>query len=319
MRVEVLASALIGIVLINAILVPIIVDSTPTDDDVLDVLIIDGQSNAAYWDVCDPIIVNQDYSKVPVHNLYYYGTSVEPIQFRDNQGNVIYDPTFKSYNIYEIYQNGSYHIGGYEPILANELSIRSGHDTLIINIGIGGESISTLEPGSGGGIFGFDAINDALKKAESRYDSFNMLGWVWSQGEADKNLSVLNYKMGFDKLYRAFENIGAKKCYVIETRPEYGGNSCIALNEIIGSYPNVLLGTNIALSFTENDGTLVSGDPLHYSQKGRDVIATILGDEIDVSYTSESSIVYDLIQIIPILVGVALLIAIGRAIFKQRN
>lgn len=284
----------VGLIVLVSLLIPMC--NIKNDENTLNVVIIDGQSNGAYWSICDPTVVQQEYDVTPIHNLYYYGTSDTPIQY--NKGD--YDKTFESYEIYSMWDNG-WKIGGYEPILANELSNRSDRDTLIINIAISGASVSKLEPTGDGGRFGFLAIDDALSKIDG-YDSINMVGWIWIQGETDKNMSVLNYEYGFSNLMLKFDSIGLKHCYVVGVRDSWGGNSQIALRDIANSNPNVTFVTDIAETFTESNGCLNPGDPIHFSQKGRNEIAKILGEEIPISkFGNTPDTVRTFVELIPII------------------
>lgn len=311
MIVKKIVCVVIAIVLAVTILIPI--TDVRNDSETLNVIIIDGQSNGAYWNICDPSVVQEDYDVVPTHNLYYYGADI-PIKYNGGE----YDHTFKSYDIHPMWDNG-WLIGGYEPILANELSERSNRDTLVINIAIGGLSIISLQPTGAGGIYGFEVIENALSKIEG-YDRIDMVGWIWIQGETDDELGIDIYTYGFNDLADKFDSIGAKNCYVVGVRDSYGGNSQIALREIAKKDPNVTFVTDIAETFTEENGLLKPGDPLHFSQKGRDVIATILGNEIPISkYGETPDIIRTFVQLIPVLVIVGLLSIISALFFINRR
>lgn len=313
MKINEVVGIVVALVLIVTLLIPFSV--VKNDTDTLNVIVIDGQSNGAYWSVCDPEVVQRDYDEVPKHNLYYYGTDTTPIIY-DN-GN--YDESYKSYDIHSIWDDG-WKIGGYEPILANELSNRSNRDTLVINVAIPGFSVANLEPTGVGGIFGFNAIEDALSKING-YDHINFVGWIWIQGEADKLTPVNAYKYGFQNIENKFSELDFKNCYVVGVRDSYGGNSQIALTEIAETDPNVKFVTDIAETFTEENGLLSSGDPIHFSQEGRDVIAKILGDEIPIRSNGETPVIIsNLIGVIPIFVIIGLIVTlVAVLIVRQRR
>ncbi len=116
------------------------------EENALDVLVIDGQSNAAYWNSFSNVEVNEEYvSSAPQHNLYYYGSEYHPIVYEE-----CYSVT--DYGLYPMYdENNKWRIGGYEPILASIISEKLNHDLLIINVAVGAKSIAWLCPTGGGG------------------------------------------------------------------------------------------------------------------------------------------------------------------------
>lgn len=301
--VSIISVVVIALTLIMVVLIPF--TNIKSDNSTLDVIIIDGQSNGAYSRYCLPEVVQEDYLEIPTHNLYYYGTEQYPIGYYAGD----YDKTFSSYSIYPIW-DGSWHIGGYEPILANELSKRSNHDVLVINISIGGASISELEPNTYGGTYGFNAISDALTKVNG-YNTINMVGWIWIQGESNKNTPIDLYEIGFKNIQNKFYSIGAKNCYIVEVPDRYGGNSNIALQNIANNDPNVKMFSDITNAFTVNNGCLVDGDEIHWTQKGRNEISTILGDDIQVtSYGNYPTALINFVAIIPIFVIIGLIVGI---------
>lgn len=314
MNIKGIFAVLISVILLASIIAPM--SDLKSDDSTLDVIVIDGQSNAAYGNSneCNPDVVNEEYPEVPAHNLFYYGTSTAPIGYHSGY----YDPTYESYGLHPLWANGSWIIGGYEPILANEISKRSDRDVLVINIAVAGFSLSKLEPGGVGGNYGFNALSDALSKIEG-YDHVNKLGWIWIHGEADQNTSIDSYKYGFSKIQAEFSTFGFNDCYVVGVKSEWGGNSQIALKEIAEEDKAVTFVTNIADTFTDENGLMVSGDAVHFSQRGRDVIAQILGDSIPVySYGSYNPMWVDLFAIIPLLVGASIVAFAAVSMIRSR-
>lgn len=313
MVVKKIVTVVCALILVVCIFIPI--TDIKNDDSTLNVVVIYGQSNGAYWSVCDPLIVDEDYNKIPSHNLYYYGTKDGPIQY--NSGN--YDKTFSSYDLFPIWADNEWKIGGYEPILSNELSNRSDRDTLVINTSIPGFKLTDLEPNSRGWAFCYDSIMDALAKVDG-YSSIEMVGWIWIQGESDFGRDIANYTYGFDRLLDGFAKLDLTSCYVVGVRDSYGGNSQTALRQIATSNRNVTFVTDIAETFTEENGLLRPNDPLHFSQKGRDVIAKILGDEIPISkFGNVPNPVLTIVQILPIFALIGILVGIGFYIYNRRT
>lgn len=297
------------IIAIAVLLLPLVVKVSEDPDawkgDVLDVMIIDGQSNAAYGtDIANPTVVASDFPDAPNKKLLYYGTSTKPITY-GLPGNPNYDTTFESYGIHEMYSDG-WIIGGYEPGLAYILSERSGHDVLIINIAVPGATVAELSPSGECGIYGKAVINHALDGVRDQYDTLNMLGYVWAQGEADYDTTIRQYEADFLAIKNDLAKVGADECYIIKTRAKWG-NSVAAQTDLIHQYSDIVLGTNITDTFTVSDGTLMS-DNTHYTQKGRDIIANILGDEIDLNEPKHTD-VYTIAGVIVVVLIAGILLA----------
>lgn len=280
--------------------------------NVLDVIIIDGQSNAAYpLDLADPEVVDVDFPNAPSKKLLYYGTASAPVVYST------FDSSFESYSLHEMWDGDSWAIGGYEPGLASTIAKRNGHDVLIINIGVAGASVSELMPSSSKGEYGVAIINHALQAVDDldRYDGVNMLGWVWAQGEADALTSIPDYIRDFKKIDDYMESIGAKDCYIIETRLRWG-NSVAAQNDLIHSHDDIYLGTDITLTFTVADGTLMP-DNTHYTQKGRDIIAEDVGESIQLPEKENAA--YTILSILPIIIAIGIVIASIGIIYLRRE
>ena len=285
--------------------------------EVLDVLILDGQSNAAYGqDIVDTDQVDIDFPNAPSRTLYYYGTDSGSTWW-GTHNTPSYDTTFESYNLHEMYDNG-WKVGGYEAGLGYKISERDHHDVLILNIAVSGASVTELSPNNPMWQFGTGVITHALEKATAlnKYDSFNMLGYVWAQGEADYSTPIKEYEAKFLKIMDGLSEYGADKCYIIATRAKWG-NSVSAQYDLANAYSNIMIATNIANTFTVDNGLLMA-DGTHYTQKGRDVIANIVGDVIDLN-DSDSNDLGPLFGAVIVVVVVGIIIAAASMIFIRRN
>lgn len=293
----------VGIILLGSAIIPAL-GLFSTDENTLDVIIIDGQSNAAYYPSNTARVNPADVDlPAPKHNLLYYGTE-QYINYYSYSG---------ERGIYQMYRDG-WIVGGEEPALALGLSEKSDRDVLTINVARGAQSITWLAPGGAGWTYATNCIEDALGKITG-YDHLNLLGWVMIQGEADKDMDEATYKSRFMDLSRAFDSLGFGQCYIVNTRPYWGGNATIAQQDLAEHYGNIHIATYATESFTEENGLLVVGDPIHYSQKGRNILGTDLAEYIpdSASLTIDDSLLYA----IPI-ITIAGFVAIAAGIVLKR-
>lgn len=318
MNVRIIVIATISIILVGSVVYPIIEDFN-TDSKTIDVLIIDGQSNAEYGDnyVCDPEVLNAEYQKAPAHNVYYYGTSAAPCNKWDWVTK--YDESWAAFHIHNAYdlKTHKWKIGGYEPILGNTISEKSGNDVLVINMAIGARAIDDLLPGGSDGYYSWGVLDHALKQIKKNYDNINMAGVLWIQGESDKDTPVNDYKASFLQLMAAFDQYGANQFYLVHTRDYYGGNSNIAQNELAAQYSNVHMTTKITESFTQENGMLASNADIHYSQKGRDAIAFAIRDQIIIPESHDNNVLPTLIFVIPTMLIVLIAVFVLRSFIKE--
>lgn len=313
--------AAVVVILLGATLYPAIESYSDDSHNVIDVLIIDGQSNAEYGDsaVCNPTILNQEYEEVPSHNIYYYGTSSAPANHWDWSHKWGYAwAAFHIHNAYD-YTNDKWKIGGYEPILGNTIAEKSGNDVLVINMAIGARTLSDLLPDGAYADYSWGVLDHALSQIKKTYDIIRMAGVVWIQGESDKDTSVSDYKTSFIKLMSSFEKYGANEFYLVHTREYYGGNSCIAQDELASTYSNVYMTTDIAETFTVDNGMLDPNAPIHYSQKGRDAIAFAIKDQIIIPVNAPSDGIDPVLYVIPIIFIVGLALSFIRIVVGRND
>ena len=316
----IIAAALV-VILIGSVLYPVIQDSEMGGKSI-DVLIIDGQSNAEYGgiEVCNPAVLNEEYTEAPAHNVYYYGTSTAPANQWDWSHKWGYAwSAFHIHNAYN-YTTDQWIIGGYEPILGNTLAEKSGNDTLVINMGIGARSIADLLPNGADANYSWTLLDRALNEISQDYKNINIAGVVWIQGETDgaQGTTVEQYKTSFVELMNGFKKYGANEFYLVATRDEYGGNASIAQDQLAQEYSNVIMATEITETFTIENGML-DANPIHYSQKGRDAISFAIRDQIIVPPETHNNEYGGLLLIIPVLFFIALIAMGARMILNGRD
>lgn len=281
-KIQGIISIIVIVILLSTLATPVM-QSAGGNEKTLDVLIIDGQSNAEYGDtsVCDPEVLNEEYTEKPSRNILYYGTSTAPANQWD--WSMYYFKSWAAYHLHNAYDYATekWIIGGYEPILGNTISKKTGNDVLVINMAIGARTIAQLLPDGADGDYSWGVLDHALNQAKRTYDSFNMVGVVWIQGESDKDTPVADYEESFEELMDAFDEYGLDDFYIVKTRDSYGGNSNIAQENIVATHDNVQIATDITETFTQENGML-DANPIHYSQKGRDAISFAIMDKIDI-------------------------------------
>ena len=293
---------LIATILATVIAIVIVVALIPeldNDSNSIDVIIIDGQSNAApYPGTTNLELVDQELG-APTHNIYYYGSPDSQPTWPEHY--------WKSYDVYPIYKDGAYVIGSLDGPLAYYLSEKQGHDVLVINSAVSGSKISELIPGNPKGDWGIELIENALNKL-SGYRYVNIIGWVWAQGEWDSTTDIDEYKSDFLKLDNYFDSIGAYQCYIIKTK-EHWGNAVIAQRELVEEYPDIHMATEITESFTRENGMLLDGAG-HYTQQARILVADSVADYIPIKEYPWSDL-KPLIDIIPLLLVAVIIFAVS--------
>lgn len=298
--ISIVPETIIGIIIITT-LIPVV--ENINDDNILDVIILDGQSNAEYN--TSLIISVQGDLPNPEHKLYYYGSETNSNMY----------PGYPNSKMNLMNRDDTWIISGIEAPLAYYYSVCAGHDVYVINIARGGASIETLRPEGSNGIYGRQILTQALSEIPDYY-KIHMAGWVMIQGEADKETPVAEYKQYFLELSNYFDSIGVEKCYISTTRSYYGGNATIAQNELAQEYENIIIASTASDTFNIENRLVKPNDPIHYSQAGRNIIAADLAKVM--SGPSQKNTI---MQIIPILmiIGIMVPIIAGIINYDKKN
>lgn len=303
----------LSIILVGVLLVPTVENSKQVqyDPDALDVVVLAGQSNIAYVpEYMDVSVVNEDVP-LPGADCYFYGYSNRPAF--DNA-------VLSNCDIYNMVENNKWIIGGEEAAIASTISNTFKNDVLTINVGIPGKNITYFEPGNTGGQHIEDVLSDALSKIPENYH-VNKCGWVWCQGESDKTTAIDDYVASFEDVRSIFLDYGFEDCYLVQTKPIDSGNSTMAQKKIVLTVPDVFLASTAPAGFTAESGTLIVGNTLHYSQLGRDIVGSQIGQSI-IDHTPviyKESAYNSLIEIIPILMIISILMAAVGALYLKRD
>lgn len=303
----------IAIVIVLCVLVPIIDSASIDGEESLDVVILAGQSNAAYTTGTprvDPAVVNEEIP-LPSTNCYYFGTESRPVYHSTN---------LESCKIWSMVNNGSWHIGGEEAPIAYEISKKTQDDVLIINTAIPGQPIADLTPTGEYGARIIATLDKALAMIPSHYNQIRC-GWVWIQGEADKTTSLDDYVDSFHQIQDMYASYGFDKCYLVQTRPSDSGNATDAQNWLVKNDPDVIMSSTAPAGFSASDGTLVLGNEIHYTQKGRDIVGLDVGQAISKNLDTHfrDSPAPEILKIIPAIIILALVVFSAGAMIYKRN
>ncbi|MCQ2071046.1 MAG: leucine-rich repeat protein [archaeon] len=258
----------------------------------LDVIMITGQSNAAYFRE-DPSLAT-----VPViGTAYYYGTHdyvVDSERYYNDADPSLYSmlPMVNSY--------GALVVGNIEPSLAAGWYSETGHKMYVINTGWGGRSIPWFNP-----TYGVDRLtvsmksvyNDAMAAIDKDLFDVNVLGYLWIQGETSHTSSgveiskekymsefLASYRWitGQDLLHTFCEDSDytPKQCYISLVRQQtFSTNSMAAQIELAEKYDDIHIATTVSHTFTVENG-MMCRDDLHYSQLGDNMIGAAVSKYI---------------------------------------
>lgn len=285
----------VATIVILCVAIPIIDDVTKDNEKVMNVVVIAGQSNGVYM-LADVPLVNE---KLPQPNAtcWYYGNGY----------------------IHKMNNNGQWTIGSVDPAIAYEIANYTNRDVLVINTNIGGKSIDYFTPGNAGSDWIDEVVTTALSAIHG-YDKINKIGWVWIQGESDKDTAINDYIDDFRLIDAHFSSMGFNNCWISETRATDGGNATLAQQQIVSEFNNVFWGSRASANFNQENGTIYT-DNLHYTQLGR----LIIGEDIGLSILSklpptiETLPIRSLISVIPVIMIVSLAVMAAAMIFRSKQ
>lgn len=267
----------------------------------LDVLMLCGQSNAAYYHT-DPPAATQ----VPMGVGYYYGTV-----FEDSHGATVYRPVDSSFYYdhpdydYAIRPmtdpEGTTVIGNMEPALAEEWYAKTGHKLLTVNTAWPGMALFWFTPGYEGKKVtdSMTAIwNAAVSAIDTDHYTPNALGMLWIQGETRaytpegyeaQYLTMVQWLSGNDPERGFSENpdFAIKEFFISLVRVQPDDDRAVGAQQaqiaMSQKYPDIHLATALATTFTVENG-LMQDDDLHYSQAGDNLLGKAVSDYISKFY-----------------------------------
>lgn len=288
---------------------------------ILDVFFLYGQSNAAGR--------NGDPSKVDNYpdlgTTYYFGYEDEfgPPASLNNTG---FDVSLcDMYSLYD--SSGDPRVAGLLPDFSYEYQKITGHKVYVINGAVGNKSILTFDPPSGFmWTYGDSILTAGLAEIDTNLYDYSCKYYMWIQGEADSSRPVATYKTQFLEMHEAMMDgdmagVHFEKCFISKVRAANGENSSTAQIELAEEYSSIIMATTMADSFTIANG-LMGSDDLHYSQLGYDRIGIAFAESIGAVVNPAAAQMEkysELLSAIPIMVIVALLIAVVPLVFRGRD
>lgn len=303
----------------------------------LDVFLITGQSNSG----------NYDYDQLstevpPLGSSYYYGT-YRALCYPNYQIDS-YNPSLCDMRPITSTALDLPVIADKSTVFSKQYYLETGHKVYWICGGIGGKSVTWFSPTYGSGqIYSYESelLDNALGCVDTSLYNIHIRDYFWIQGESDKDLPIDTYKSCFtewntaltsnSEFYSNMENWPTgeyfKNCYISLIPSEYT-NSYKAQIELADAIENVHISTKIANTFSVQNGMLNSGDGVHYTQKGDNTIASYLANsaisgvsdknDVNLSLDWKSGSAWELMELIPLLVIVALLLGVVGLIIRSR-
>ena len=229
----------------------------------LDIVVAMGQSNNRYtcWNIAEA-------SAIPdMGTAYYWGTLYEPVTNPNVEGEMLElrDP-----------ETGTVRLGDKVPVFCAHWTKETGHKVFYVITAVGGSSITSWIPGEQQYQRQIRILNQATAAIDSDRFDWTTSCCTWIQGEEDHAMSLDDYLgyMGqmldglFDDSYPYRLN------YMVMATPRLG--TAVEADKIVaGERDNVRLATDIATTFTKDNG-LLGPDNTHWTQQGDNLVAEAL-------------------------------------------
>lgn len=277
----------------------------------LDICLMLGQSNAGYANV------NLDEAPAPLPGTaYYYGAS-------SGSYNRI---GFASASIHSMTSaDGTAATGDKAPSFAKKYYEITGHRVYWVCGAVDGVSIKTFDPDGGTSWeYAKEVLKYAIRALDPAYYTYDSIGWMWIQGEADRNMDINEYKTRFLALDDAIMDgdLGEPFHHVFISKVKTNASGSAQV-QLAAEYPDIItMATTIADTFTIDNG-LMGSDDLHYTQAGDNLIGEALGLSmgqwaLDHPADDSPSMIWKIIDIMPLLIVVAAIMVVISSILIRR-
>lgn len=240
-----------------------------------DLILMNGQSNAAYYKTLGQTFDAADLAVTPAPELgtcYYFGyPDGMPYQAPED---------VSSCRIYDfVNPDGSVRVADKGPEFCKIYHEETGKKVIWVSLGIPGKSIAAWSPTGTAwaqDIVIMDAVNGLLKDSGFAIDHTYVL---WAQGETDyaRNTGYANYINRFTVFHDTAPTAWGRSVdawFLLEGRTARVGWVNDAFRQLAQEIDNVYIGSVAAVpdSYSESN-TLMLPDNLHYTQRGDNAIA----------------------------------------------
>lgn len=231
----------------------------------LDLIFALGQSNNTY--------LNADLdavSEVPaLGTSYYFGTSDAPATGKGFTG-----ASFQS--LFD--ESGALKVGDKLPTFCKNYTEITHHKVYYVIGASAGSSITDWVPGQTVWNNAKTVLTLALSSVDASKFDISTGAYTWIQGESSRYVTQEEYIADFLQLDNSLQTgkMGAKFNNVFISLPMKYANPILAQQKMGQEYSNVHVVTDIASTFTQDNG-LLGPDGLHYSQSGYNIIGSELG------------------------------------------
>lgn len=282
---------------------------------ILDVIYLYGQSNAKYVNA-----VPSEAVQPPLGVGFYFGTATKYAGFEWSEYKRYAETGF--WTFYD--ENGDLRVGDKGPAIVTAYYETTGHKVYLVDGAQGGREVSQFQyPDGSMWKYGKWVFQRALGLLDYNHFEVHTGPYIWIQGEANGGTPISNYQIMFLNMHYALlageYGYPITTCYVSLIRSDTSPPA--ALVELSETIPSIVIATDIARTFTQENG-LLGPDGVHYSQAGNNILGTILGTVIGddakaASYDSQK--VMDFVKLVPLLVILGLVSIASCVIIRQRH
>lgn len=280
---------------------------------VLDVYLMDGQSNAAYY-VADPAQVDP----VPKPGTgYYYGTATEPVHSFDfaEETNAFWSMTA---------DDGTARIGDKGPVFAAHYYELTHRKVCYITAAIGNTGIGAYPPEGAMWVHTQAVVDAAMAAIDTSKFDVHTRGYMFIQGEYNStNTGEYYYELYFLRFHDAVISgqlgYDFDCCFLSVPRQQNAIDPHAVQIRLADEHDDIVLASTAADSFTVENG-LMGPDNLHYSQLGDNIIGRDLAQATAERYgmaDNELGLTRDVLQVLPLIFVAVLIVSVGVAVMRM--
>lgn len=221
--------------------------------------------------------------------------------------------------------DGEKNVGGNFPSFMATYNDDTNRKMLLTSAGVGGRSILKFQPEQEMYLRTLTAMNVAYDNYLSNTDYYEpgKKVMIWIQGESDNdNMTADQYQEYFMTFWDGINDDGPFKfdyCMISLLTADYPVITD-ADKQLIDEYANMYLGSDVAQSFTVDNGMLIS-DGVHYSQAARNILGASLGEKavylLSHQKIEQDESIIQLYSLVPVLVIVMLVSAVAVIVLKR--